>query len=433
NINFTACELNSNSINEMKLNMYLNNINQFKVKQCDVLMELPEDGNGDLITFDRIISDPPFALKWDSREAKKDKYNRYKYGVPSSSNADWAFIQTAIKCLNNIGSSALVVSRGALVREQDKDIRMGIIEDDLIEGVISLPPSLYYGTGIPVEIIVINKKKASSRKNKILFINASEEFMKGGRTQNYLSEEQLDRIIKTFKCGIEVEKYSKFVEVDTVREYKYSLNTKEYIEYESLKGKLDEAIYLGDVAKLMRGVSISKQDFEDLKSENGYYFINLKDIKNQRINYEQAEQIELKKSIWMEKYTIKEGDLIITAKGSSFKTCIANKGDKNTIISSNLMIIRLDKDKYSPVVLNQYLNSSFGIKMIESIFTGSEMKVLSTTKLATLSIPKYDKNIMKELDRLIKDNTSTYNRKIEEANEEYSEKNNEISLIMGIN
>lgn len=431
-INFSACELSTHIINEMKLNMFFSNIEKLNIKQCDVLKELPEDEKGQITTYDYLISDPPFALKWDSSEARFDKYQRYKYGIPSNASADWAFIQTAVACLNENGKAALIVSKGALVREQDKEIRKGIIKDDLIEAVISLPSSLYYGTGIPVEILVLNKSKDTHKKGKILFISASEEYEKENRNQNYLNQKQKDKIIEVFKKGEEINKYSKLVDVDIIRKYKYSLNTKEYIEYEELKEKLENTIELGTIAETLRGVSISKDDLEELKDEQGYYYLNVKDIQEGKINYDDDYKIELKKSIWQEKYCIKQGDIIITAKGSAVKTAIVTKEYKESIISSNLMIIRVNNDKYDSIVLNKYLNSKFGKQMIESIVTGSTMKVISPTKLNSLAIPNYEDEILRELSQLIVDNETTYERTITKAKEIYNDNNNKINSIMGI-
>lgn len=431
-INFTACELSTHIINEMKLNMFFNNIEKLNIKQCDVLKELPEDEKGQPIKYDSIISDPPFSLKWNSNEARFDKYQRYKYGIPSIASADWAFIQTAIACLNEKGKAALIVSKGALVREQDKEIRKGIIEDNLIEAVISLPSSLYYGTGIPVEILILNKSKDAHKKGKVLFINASEEYEKENRNQNYLNQNQKDKIIQVFKAGMEIDKYSKLVDVDTIRKYKYSLNTKEYIEYEDLKEKLENSIELGSIAETLRGVSISKNDLEELKDEHGYYYLNVKDIQEGKINYYDTYKIKLKKSIWQKKYCIKEGDIIITSKGSAFKTAIVTKAYKEAIISSNLMIIRVNNDKYDSIILNKYLNSKFGKQMIESIFTGSAMKVISPTKLNSLAIPNYENKILRKLSKLIVDNETSYEKAITKAKEIYDDNNNKINSIMGI-
>lgn len=431
-VNFNACELSSIKVNEIKLNMFFNDIDDVYIKQCDVLRELPEDQDNRLIKYDSIISDLPFALKWDSKEAIFDKYQRYKYGISSIASADWAFIQTALICLKEKGRAALIVSKGALVREQDKEIREGIIKDDLIEAVISLPSSLYYGTGTPVEILILNKSKDIDRKNKILFINASEEYEKESRSQNYLNQKQRDKIIEAFRKGMELNKYSKFVGIDVIREYKYSLNTKEYIEYEELKGRLENSIELGTIAEVLRGVSISKDDLEKLKDDTGYYYLNLKNLQEGKITYEDSCKIEPKKLDWRNKYCIKEGDIIITSKGSAFKSALVTKGHKESIISSNLMIIRVNNDKYDSVVLNKYLNSKFGKQMLESIFTGSVMKVITPAKLNTLVIPNYNNNTLKELSKLIVDNETAYEIATTTAKEIYDENNNEINSIMGI-
>ena len=138
------------------------------IRKGDTLGDPQHTSGGELMSFDRVIANPPFSLKkWGKEEADSDPYGRYPYGTPPKDAGDLAFIQHMIASLNAEGKMGVVVPHGVLFRgSSEKEIRKGILEDDLLEAVIGLPSALFYGTGIPAALLIINKKKPVERKGR---------------------------------------------------------------------------------------------------------------------------------------------------------------------------------------------------------------------------------------------------------------------------
>jgi len=130
------------------------------------------------MTFDRVIANPPFSLKgWGKNTADNDQFGRFPYGTPPKNAGDLAFVQHMIASLNAEGVLGVVMPHGVLFRgSSEKKIRQGILEDDLLEAVIGLPSGLFYGTGIPACLLIVNKKKPVDRKGKVLFVNSELEY-----------------------------------------------------------------------------------------------------------------------------------------------------------------------------------------------------------------------------------------------------------------
>jgi type I restriction enzyme M protein len=135
-----------------------------------------------------------------------------------------------IASLNAEGQMGVVVPHGVLFRgASEQAIRKGILEDDLLEAVIGLPSGLFYGTGIPAALLIINKKKDSYRKNKVLFINGELDF-EAGKNQNRLRDEDIDKILKAFDFYQDEKRYAKVVTLDEIRENDYNLNIRRYAD-----------------------------------------------------------------------------------------------------------------------------------------------------------------------------------------------------------
>ena len=124
----------------------------------------------------------------------------------------------------------MVVPHGVLFRgSSEKQIRAGILEDDLLEAVIGLPSGLFYGTGIPAALLIINKQKPEQRKQKVLFINSELEYEEG-KNQNRLRPQDIDKVVQTFDDYQDIKRYSKVVDLEEIRENDYNLNISQYAD-----------------------------------------------------------------------------------------------------------------------------------------------------------------------------------------------------------
>ena len=231
NLSLYGQEMNLNTWAICKMNMFLHGVFNADIRKGDTLREPQHIQNTELMVFDRVIANPPFSLKkWGKDEADNDSYGRFPYGTPPKNAGDLAFIQHMIASVNAEGMMGVVVPHGVLFRgASEKKIRQGILEDDLLEAVIGLPSALFYGTGIPAALLIINKKKPQDRKDKVLFINSELEYLEG-KNQNKLRLQDIEKIVSTFDSYVDIKRYSKVVILDEIKENDYNLNIRRYAD-----------------------------------------------------------------------------------------------------------------------------------------------------------------------------------------------------------
>ena len=291
NLSLYGQEMNLNTWAICKMNMFLHGVFNADIRKGDTLRDPQHISGGELQSFDRVIANPPFSLKkWGKDEADNDAYGRFPYGTPPKDAGDFAFIQHMIASLNAEGMMGVVVPHGILFRgSSEKEIRKGILEDDLLEGVIGLPSGLFYGTGIPAALLIINKQKSAERKGKVFFINGELGFEES-KSQKKLRESDIQRILSTFDGYEDEKRYAKVVSIDEIRENDYNLNIPRYIDSQEkediqdidghLKGGIPESD-IGDLEKYWKEYpSLRKSLFSKLR--DGYLKINVDkpEIKN---------------------------------------------------------------------------------------------------------------------------------------------------------
>ena len=189
--------------------------------------------NGSLKTFDFAVANPPFSAKaWSSGlNPADDEYQRFEYGVPPAKNGDYAFLLHLIKSLRSNGKGAIILPHGVLFRgNKEADIRKNLVRRGFIKGIIGLPPNLFYGTGIPACILVIDKENAHARTG-IFMIDASRGFIKDGN-KNRLRAQDIHCIVDVFKRQTEMPRYARMVPVAEIASpaNDYNLNIPRYID-----------------------------------------------------------------------------------------------------------------------------------------------------------------------------------------------------------
>lgn len=231
NLSLYGQESNLNTWAICKMNMFLHGVYSADIRKGDTLGDPQHTQDGELMTFDRVIANPPFSLKkWGKEEADADAYGRFPYGTPPKDSGDLAFVQHMIASLNAEGMAGVVMPHGVLFRgSSEKKIREGILNDDLLEAVIGLPAGLFYGTGIPASLLIINKAKPAERKGKVLFINGELEYEEG-KNQNKLRPQDIEKIVQTFDNYAEVKRYSKVVTLAEIADNDYNLNIRRYAD-----------------------------------------------------------------------------------------------------------------------------------------------------------------------------------------------------------
>jgi len=276
-----------------KLNLYLHNM-RAEIERGDTLVEPKHLDGGYLKTFDRVIANPPFSAKawWTPLELEaeaaqdseggagstkkpkipkapnyktvSDPFGRFSYGVPPRGYADLAFAQHMLASLKADGRMGIILPHGVLFRSGEEGrIREGLLfgtdaanggqPGDLIEAIVGLPTALFYNTGIPACVLVLNKRKPAALRGKVIIINASRDYLEG-KAQNSLRPEDIARIARTHKAAFEqqaeVENYCRVVSLDEIRGNDGNLNIARYIANGETEETVDVAATLAQLATL---------------------------------------------------------------------------------------------------------------------------------------------------------------------------------------
>jgi type I restriction-modification system DNA methylase subunit len=223
-----------------KMNMLFHNVPSAQIEWGDTLRNPLLVENGNLTKFDVVITNPPFGMNdWGYEEWQNDKFGRNVAGLPPRKSGDFAWILHSIASMkNNTGRAAIIVPSGVLFRSGAEQIlRQYIIENDLLEAVISLAPNLLNITSIPVNILLLRAKKPSNKKGKVLFINASTLFESRG-IKNYLSEKSISQILSWYQNFVAVPGSVTVAFINNLGKTGWNLNTSHYIK--PVPGKLLE-------------------------------------------------------------------------------------------------------------------------------------------------------------------------------------------------
>lgn len=212
-----------------KMNMLLHGISHAVIRQQDTLREpqhQAEDGN--LMRFDRVLANPPFSQNYIKKDIKHP--GRFPVWMPEKGKkADLMFVQHMLAVLKHDGRMACVMPHGVLFRGgEEREARKYFIDKGYLEAVIGLPSNLFYGTGIPACILVLNKAGAAERKH-VLFINGDREYREG-KAQNYLRPEDIDKIVHAYRAGLQIPGYAQPVPVEAICAEDYNCNIRRYVD-----------------------------------------------------------------------------------------------------------------------------------------------------------------------------------------------------------
>lgn len=374
------------------------------IETGDVLREPKYINNGKLERFDTIYTTAPMGMKMASTEIfKEDAYNRFLYGVPPKSTADWGFISNGISSLVDNGRAVFLTNAGALFRGgAEKKIRQRILDLDLVDAVISLAPGLLSTTAIPTVLLIINKKKPEIRKNKVLMINAEEIVSKD--KQNFLSEENIQFIYDIYSKNQGFDQVSKIVDLSDIKDgdllpSKYVINTEMKIEgLGTLRFNLEKinqinTVELGEISEIKRGFNLTSKD----ESEDGIYrVIKISDVQRGKINFEHLSRCNVKKNTKIDNFLVEKGDIIISTRGMNIKIAVISEEVKNVILSQNFNNIRLSGN-IDPTWLKMFLESPVGQYQLELNAAGTVVRLLQTEAIKALKIPIISLEKQKEI------------------------------------
>ena len=259
-----------------KLNLLLHDLRAARLEPGDVIAE-PRliDGSGRLLSYDRVIANPPFSLKnWGHDYAPNDPHHRFDhYGaIPPRTKGDLAFLLHMLGVTNSEGMVGVVMPHGILFRGgAEGRIRRGIVEADLFEAIIGLAPNLFFGASIPVAICVLNMHKPAERRGKVLFVDAAQEgYFRQGKAQNFIDPEHVDKIVEAYRAFEEVERFAHVADLDEIAANDFNLNISRYVDTtEPVEVmSVEEALAQLSEAERRRDEAVAKMD--ELLTELGF-------------------------------------------------------------------------------------------------------------------------------------------------------------------
>lgn len=263
---FYGQEINMTNFNMSRMNMFLHNVNynNFSIKRGDTLLN-PLHNNDR--PFDAIVSNPPYSVKWvgdndptlinDERFAPAGK-------LAPKSYADYAFVMHSLNYLSSKGRAAIVCFPGIFYRKgAEKVIRKYLVDNNFIDCIIQLPDNLFFGTSIATCILVLSKNKT---ENKILFIDASDEFKKE-TNNNILSDDNISTIIEEFKERKNIEHFSRYVDKDEIEKNDYNLSVATYVEKKDMREVIDIEKVKKELSAVVENINKLREEIDRIISE----------------------------------------------------------------------------------------------------------------------------------------------------------------------
>ena len=232
NLGLYGQEDNGSAWSMAKMNMILHDIPDADLRNGDTLAEPLHVEGGELMRFDRVLTNPPFSQNYS--EDGLPFRERFPYGFcpEKGKKADLMFVQHMFSVLRQGGMVCTVMPHGVLFRGgAERDIRRGFINDDVLDAVIGLAPNLFYGTGIPACILILRAKgsKPPEREGKVLFINADAEF-RSGRAQNYLDPEHIEKVVSAYQRYTDIPGFARVVSREELADNDHNLNIRRYAD-----------------------------------------------------------------------------------------------------------------------------------------------------------------------------------------------------------
>lgn len=224
-------EINAGTAAIARMNLYLHGIHDFSIVNDDTLERPAFTKGGRVQQFDVVLANPPYSIStWNRESFEHDIYGRNFLGVPPQGRADYAFFQHILASLNpNSGRCAILFPHGILSRLAEKQMRINLIQSDLLDCVIGIGDKLFYNSAMEACVVICRTKKPEKKKNKILFINAS-DLVVHTKDQSFLSDEHIETIVRLYEENKDIEHFSRLVDLDEIKTNDYSLYISKYVK-----------------------------------------------------------------------------------------------------------------------------------------------------------------------------------------------------------
>lgn len=426
----TIQEIEEDFIALAYLNAIVIGADNFEIFQGDVLADPKYIFGKKLELFDKVITFPPVSLKLNKEAIDDNKFNRFRYGKVGM-RADYAFISNDIASLKDKGKAVIAVADGPLFQSgSTAKIRQNLVDEDLVEAVISLPSRLFTVASVPLNLLVINKDKKDF-KGKIQFINGNQaEWYRHDKVANILTSTGVEEIAKIYNDKVEKDGISTIISnadyKDTLSVKKYILpteitidNHKYHINKENLKK--NNSLSLEQLVEIKRGFNVTQKN----ESATGKYLaIKVVDINDKKINKAKLSRINIPTD--PTRYLLKKNDLLLSTRGTLGKVAMIEEDNTNMVASANLVALRAKSDNINMKWLMYYLASPMGKFEISQAASGTAISTISPSDLRNIQIPIVDKAEQDQAVEHFEQAKVKLDQKIKELQKKYSEVENKL-------
>ena len=418
---FISCqgeEMNNYLCAISRLLLFLSGVRDFSIKQRNVMEPPFKELNQQLSSPILYVADFPLA---GNRTFPITEKTPFFAGQKTNLYADWLLIHSVLSRMQAGDRAFLIVTKGALVRQNEQFLRKYLVEQDWLDAVIKLPAGLYPDHNLPLNLLICEKGRNPKKQGQIFFADLSSFAKPSTRRMKRLSSEGISKLCNNFLHFTNENNFSKVVSAQDIENAAYSLYPPPYLVTSPI---LTNQVRLGDIAIITRGLQLPKRYDEALQTSR--YLLNIRDLQNGEICYENAEQIGAGGENWEYKYRIQEDDIILTSKGSALKIAIIPPNPPPAYISGNLTLIRVNCNLYDPYILYEYLISDEGQLALGLIQTGTTIRVLGSHNLEQLQVPSYDRRLAAKIGALLKDAALKYRQHFICVNEAYARQKKDL-------
>ena len=223
-------EINALTASIARMNLYLNGVEDFSIVREDTLAHPAFVDGSHLRKFDIVLANPPYSIsEWNRPAFENDKWGRNMWGTPPQGRADYAFIQHIVASMHDEhGRCAILLPHGILFRNEESEVRKGLVLSDKIEAVIGLGPNLFYNAPMEACVLICNNRKAKELKNKVIFINAKYEVTRKN-AESFLEDNQIKKIVEAYRNTEDIEKFKRIVDIDEIENNRFDLSIQKYV------------------------------------------------------------------------------------------------------------------------------------------------------------------------------------------------------------
>ena len=338
--------------------------------------------------YNKIFCNYPFGLRIDNYklgEIKSRKDLFYSWDKYIGGSTDWIFVNTVISQLESSGKALMIMPDGPLFKMADKNYKIDLLSDGMIETIIKLPQNIFPFTMISLNLVLFSKQN----NQNLRFIDATKEFEKKNRKNELLVDNVLSLIDSVDNDKVKTVEYNNIINNSAILTVDNYVGQKEIIYHNP--HKLSE--YIID---RFRGYQMTSSQQKELEDPNGEYeVLTISDIDNGNIS-NNLTKININDNKF-DRYLIENGDIIISSKGTRIKIAVADIGNRKIIANGNLIVLRIDQNKLNPYYLEMFLNSSDGQTILKQIQTGTVIISINPSRLESIiisTLPFEEQNVV---------------------------------------